>query len=92
MYQVKFLPLCDILMLHFDCLPKYNILTILKDELSLCNNASVVARGFGVEPPKFSEFILYTNQNMFSPYMCSTRMCSGVARGFYMYTKSAGNF
>ncbi len=36
---------------------------------------------FGIEPPKFSEFILYTKQNMYSSYVCWTRIF-GVARGF----------
>ncbi len=69
-------------MLHCDCLPKYNIVTIWKDKLSQCENASVVIRRLAVEPSKFSKFILYTRQNMFSPYVCCAWMCSDEARGF----------
>ncbi len=43
----------------------------------------LLQEGFRFKLPKFSEFILYTNQNKFSSYVCSTRICSGIARGFY---------
>ncbi len=40
---------------------------------------------FKVEPPKFSECILYPIQNMFSPYACCTHMCNMVARFYGQY-------
>ncbi len=59
-------------------------ITFWQFETTNCHNATTPVMsqgGFRVDlPPKFSNFILYTNQNMFSSFLCCMRTCSGVTR------------